>query len=503
MAHPVDRVSMCRATGIYQTILNHPDLDTFDMSTLRLAVTGAAAIPVEIVQMRERSASRRSSRDMASPRRPASPPCAATPTIRRHRDDTGRAIPDVEVRIVDPDGEETPGRTGRDRRPGLQRDGRLPRRSGKTAETIDADGSLHTGDIGVMDAAGNDITDRVKDMFINGGFNAYPAEIESLMLAHPDIGNVAVIGVRRSPGRGRLRLVVRSRTSPDPAEIIGWCRAEMANYKCPRRVEIVDSLLLNASNKVLKPELRDRAIAARAGIHPDFRMRVWPDAPRSPLPCGWSAQVQRRTDDEGTMTDLGVDHFERWWEDEATAEAMIPLMGRLYCDNDVILYIFGKKLTRTSIEIMKAHRHARTSSTVGRQSRRCSSSWFLRRCSSTRRRSTSSLPQASRPPIPTTSRRTCTTSCERDDGHGRLLEEPTDVVLYGSAGSVGSSPGSRSSAGSGAKLRLRDRPSTTKGQRCREASEPASSHRSTVRSPARSSPTRKTIRSSSTATRSS
>ena len=59
------------------------------------------------------------------------------------------------------------------------------------------------------------------------------------------------------------------------------------------------------------------------------------------------------------MTDLGADHFERWREDEATAEAMIPLMGRLYRDNDVILYIFGKKLTRTSIEIMKAHRYAR------------------------------------------------------------------------------------------------------------------------------------------------
>ena len=59
------------------------------------------------------------------------------------------------------------------------------------------------------------------------------------------------------------------------------------------------------------------------------------------------------------MTDLGADHFERWREDEATAEAMIPLMGRLYRDSDVILYIFGKKLNRTSIEIMKAHRYAR------------------------------------------------------------------------------------------------------------------------------------------------
>ena len=116
-----------------------------------------------------------------------------------------------------------------------------------------------------MDAAGNiDITDRVKDMFINGGFNAYPAEIESLMLAHPDIGNVAVIGVPddRLGEVGYAFVVPAVGTSPDPAEIIDWCRAEMANYKCPRHVEIIDSLPLNASNKVLKFELRDRAIAA-------------------------------------------------------------------------------------------------------------------------------------------------------------------------------------------------------------------------------------------------
>ena len=79
-------------------------------------------------------------------------------------------------------------------------------------------------------------------------------------------------------------------------------------------------------------------------------MRRWPDAPPVATTVRVVHLVQRRTDDEGTMTDLGADHFERWREDEATAEAMIPLMGRLYRDNDVILYIFGKKLTRTSIE---------------------------------------------------------------------------------------------------------------------------------------------------------
>ena len=116
-----------------------------------------------------------------------------------------------------------------------------------------------------MDEGGNiDITDRVKDMFINGGFNAYPAEIENLMLAHPDIGQVAVIGVpdERMGEVGYAFVVAAAGSTPDPAEIATWCRGEMANYKAPRHVEVVDALPLNASNKVLKFELRDRAIAS-------------------------------------------------------------------------------------------------------------------------------------------------------------------------------------------------------------------------------------------------
>ncbi len=138
----------------------------------------------------------------------------------------------------------------------------------KTAETIDADGWLHTGDIGVMDERGYlDITDRVKDMFITGGFNAYPAEIENLMLAHPAIGQVAVVGAP-DPRMGEVgyAFVVPAADAAaadlDGAAIIAWCRGEMANYKVPRHVEFVDELPLNASGKVLKFELRDRASAA-------------------------------------------------------------------------------------------------------------------------------------------------------------------------------------------------------------------------------------------------
>jgi acyl-CoA synthetase (AMP-forming)/AMP-acid ligase II len=109
------------------------------------------------------------------------------------------------------------------------------------------------------------ITDRKKDMFIVGGFNAYPAEIENLMLAHPAVGQVAVIGIpdARLGEVGMAFVIPRPGTTPDPEEIIAWCRKEMANYKVPRAVEIVEGLPLNASGKVLKFQLRERA-AGRA-----------------------------------------------------------------------------------------------------------------------------------------------------------------------------------------------------------------------------------------------
>ena len=266
---PTDRVSMLPGPpAIYQTILNHPDLDTFDMSTLRLAVTGAAAIPVEmILQMRERLGFEKIVTGYGLTE------TTGIATMCRHTDDpeviattSGRAIPDVEVRIVDPAGQEVPrGEPGEIVVRGYNVMVGYLDDPEKTAETIDADGWLHTGDIGVMDDAGNiDITDRVKDMFINGGFNAYPAEIESLMLAHPDIGQVAVVGVpdARLGEVGYAFVVAATGASPDPAAIISWCREEMANYKCPRHVEVIEALPLNASGKVLKYELRDRAVAS-------------------------------------------------------------------------------------------------------------------------------------------------------------------------------------------------------------------------------------------------
>jgi acyl-CoA synthetase (AMP-forming)/AMP-acid ligase II len=126
-----------------------------------------------------------------------------------------------------------------------------------TAEAIDDDGWLHTGDLGTLDAARRlRIVGRKKDMFIVGGFNAYPAEIEGFLLEHPAVGQVAVIGVpdERLGQVGKAFVVAKRRIDAD--ELIGWSRQRMAGFKVPRYVEFLDELPLNATGKVQKDQLR-------------------------------------------------------------------------------------------------------------------------------------------------------------------------------------------------------------------------------------------------------
>jgi len=257
--------------AIYQTILGHPDADTLDLSSLRLAVTGAAAIPVQMIHdMRDRLGFEKVVTGYGLTE------ASGIATMCRHDDDpaliagtSGRAIDDVEVRVVDPDGTECPpGTPGEVVVRGYNVMVGYLDAPEQTAEAIDPDGWLHTGDIGVMDADGYlDITDRVKDMFINGGFNVYPAEVEHLMLDHPDIARVAVVGMpdeRMGEVGAAFVVATPDATGPDPDRIVAWCRDAMANYKVPRLVVVVDDLPMNASGKVLKFELRDQATALRA-----------------------------------------------------------------------------------------------------------------------------------------------------------------------------------------------------------------------------------------------
>jgi acyl-CoA synthetase (AMP-forming)/AMP-acid ligase II len=254
--------------AIFQSLLNDPELDRYDLSSLRRCVTGAATIPVEmVVQMRERlgmetvitAYGMTETTGLATICRPEDDPETIATT-------SGRAIADVEVRIAGDDGHEVPrGQPGEIWVRGFQIMKGYLDDPEQTAEAVDADGWLHTGDIGVMDERGYiDITDRKKDMYIVGGFNAYPAEIERMMIEHPRIGQVAVVGMpdARLGEVGAAFVVPAPGEPPQPEEIIAWCREQMANYKVPRQVFIVDSLPLNPSGKVLKYELRE--LAARS-----------------------------------------------------------------------------------------------------------------------------------------------------------------------------------------------------------------------------------------------
>jgi acyl-CoA synthetase (AMP-forming)/AMP-acid ligase II len=251
--------------AIYQTILDHPDLANHDLSTLRLAVTGAATVPVKmILRMRSELTFETIVTGYGLTE------STGIATMCRHDDDprtiantAGRAIPDVEVEVMDEDGLVLgPGELGEVVVRGYNVMAGFYGDVDATAEAIDADGWLHTGDIGMLDDRGNlRITDRLKDMYIVGGFNAYPAEIEGTILRHQAVGQVAVVGIpdQRMGEVGKAYVVPRQGATIDPDELIEWCRLEMANYKVPRAVQVVDALPLNASGKVLKYVLRAEA----------------------------------------------------------------------------------------------------------------------------------------------------------------------------------------------------------------------------------------------------
>jgi acyl-CoA synthetase (AMP-forming)/AMP-acid ligase II len=261
-----DRISMIPGPpSLFQSILAHPNLDATDVSTLRLAVTGAAPTPVSLVeQMRDRLGF-----ETVITGYGLTEACGIA-TMCRHDDDpetiantSGRAIPGIDVQVVDNDGHELPrGEPGEVVVRGYNVMRGYFEQPDETAAAIDSNGWLHTGDIGVMDDRGYlKITDRKKDMFIVGGFNAYPAEIEGLIAAHPAIAQVAVVGVpdERLGEVGWAYVVCKPGRQLDEDELVAWCRDQMANFKVPRHVEFVDGLPMNATGKVLKYELRDRA----------------------------------------------------------------------------------------------------------------------------------------------------------------------------------------------------------------------------------------------------
>ncbi|AXE26786.1 fatty acid--CoA ligase family protein [Streptomyces globosus] len=247
---------------LHQSLLDHPHRDRHDLSALRLVVTGAAVVPLRLVE-RLRGELRIATVLTAYGLSEA----AGIVTMCRRGDPddvvantSGRAVPGTEVRIAGPDGRPLPaGRPGEVLVRGHQVMQGYFEDPEETARALTPDGWLRTGDVGVLDDAGNlRITDRIKDMFIVGGFNAYPAEIEQLLALHPDIADVAVVGVpdARLGEVGKAYAVRRPGSTLTADDLIAWSRREMANYKVPRTVEFLAELPRNASGKVLKRALR-------------------------------------------------------------------------------------------------------------------------------------------------------------------------------------------------------------------------------------------------------
>ncbi len=263
-----ERVSMLPGPPtLFLSILNDPGRDAFDLSSLRVAVTGAAAIPVSMI---ERMRDELTFTNIITAY--GLTEATGTVTMCRPEDDpetialtSGRAIPETEVRIVDADNNELPrGEAGEIVCRGYNVMIGYLDNPEATAETIDGEGWLHTGDVGIMDDRGYvRITDRTKDMFIVGGFNAYPAEIENLLMGYEGIAQVAVVGVPddRMGEVGMAFVVPREGVALDTDALAAWARDVMANFKVPRHIRVVDALPTNASGKVVKVELRDRGRA--------------------------------------------------------------------------------------------------------------------------------------------------------------------------------------------------------------------------------------------------
>jgi HIP---CoA ligase len=247
---------------LYQTMLEHPAFTADGIASLRLSVLGAANIPPTLLYRIKEAMGfddivtgygLTESTAIVSM-------CRYDDPLETVATSCGRPLPGLEVQIVDPGGNELPtGAAGEIVVRGYTVMRGYLDEPGETAATIDTAGWLHTGDIGIQDADGMlHITDRIKDMFIVGGFNAYPAEIEHILNRHDAIAQVAVIGVpdERMGEVGAAFVIPRANHTITPEEVIAYSREHMANYKVPRQVHIVGSLPMNASGKVLKGELR-------------------------------------------------------------------------------------------------------------------------------------------------------------------------------------------------------------------------------------------------------
>ncbi len=247
--------------------LEHPDFKKFDLSTLRTGIMAGSNCPIEVMKkvINEMHASEIT---IAYGQTESSPVITQTRTndpIELRVATVGRALPDVEVKIVDIE-------TGASLPPGKQ--GELCTRGyhvmkgyykmpDETARAIDDDNWLHTGDLAIMDENGYcKITGRIKNMIIRGGENIYPREIEEFLYTHPKISDIQVYGVpdRKFGEQVMAAIILKKGVEMTEDEVRAFCKDKIANYKIPRYVRFVDSYPMTASGKIQKFKMREMAI---------------------------------------------------------------------------------------------------------------------------------------------------------------------------------------------------------------------------------------------------
>jgi long-chain acyl-CoA synthetase len=252
---------MAGVPTMYVYLLNYPDAGGFDTSSMRIWGSGAAPLPIEIVEPFERKFGGRLLEGYGL--------TEAAPVVAAHRfsgerrlGSVGQPIPGVEVQIVNDDGRAVPvGDVGEVCVRGENVMLGYYRMPEETDRTIRA-GWLHTGDMGRLDADGFlYIVERKKDLIIRGGFNIYPREVEEVLYAHPKVAEAAVVGTP-DPVMGEEVLafvVLKPGQSATDEEITAFCQERLAKFKCPRQVRFAEGLPKSPIGKILRKELRAQA----------------------------------------------------------------------------------------------------------------------------------------------------------------------------------------------------------------------------------------------------
>jgi fatty-acyl-CoA synthase len=249
-----------------------PDFASYDLSTLRTGVMAGSLCPIEVMN---RVISEMNMKDVAicygmTETSPVSTMTRDGDTLQQRTETVGRTMPRLESKIVDPLGEVLErGEIGELCTRGYAVMQGYWNQPDKTAEAIDADGWMHTGDLARMDDDGYVLIEgRMKDMVIRGGENIYPREIEEFLYTHPSIQDVQVIGVPDTRYGEELMacIILKPGAEPlDAAAVAEFCRGKLAHYKVPRYVDVRSSFPMTVSGKIRKVEMREEAVA-RLGL---------------------------------------------------------------------------------------------------------------------------------------------------------------------------------------------------------------------------------------------